>query len=241
MNTQQRGAEVIRRAEGELRSLIAEATESSNYEDLLVLAEWAKRLNGILSNNTLPSPLDREERNATIAYNGDPSASTSVKTKPRMPVVAPTNKVGSKRQASPAKQSSKAKAKKGSARTGAAKKNRPAYPKFMRDGDHLVKIGWSKKEKAQYEHKSPKSVLGQLLESLLAAGREGHRFTTEDVLPLYEAADGSEIPSYQAYLCLAWLRSESLIEQHGRQGYSLVKPDRLAASAEECWERLARR
>ena len=40
----------------------------------------------------------------------------------------------------------------------------------------------------------------------------------EDVLPLvYEG--GKEIPSYQAYLALAWLRSVEAITKDGRDGY----------------------
>ena len=40
----------------------------------------------------------------------------------------------------------------------------------------------------------------------------------EDVLPLGYAG-GKEIPSYQAYLALAWLRSVEAIRKDGREGY----------------------
>jgi hypothetical protein len=49
---------------------------------------------------------------------------------------------------------------------------------------------------------------------------------------------GAEVPSYQAYLVLAWLRKENMITQHGRQGYSLPSAVNLAASVKEQWERL---
>jgi hypothetical protein len=39
------------------------------------------------------------------------------------------------------------------------------YPSFVREGDNLVKIGWSKTQKAEYEHKSPKRLLAVLCES----------------------------------------------------------------------------
>jgi hypothetical protein len=244
MNTQQRGAEVIRRAENDLRGLIAEATEAAEYEDLLVLAEWARQLRLLIPQAGTAPPVDGRDGPGASGAPADDRVSTvqpAPDAGPPSPVLVPVKRVMPSSQPSPVKRSTKARARKGTAKAGARKKSLTGYPKFIRDGENLVKIGWSKKEKTQYEHKSPKSVLGPLLESLLAAGGDGHRFTTDDVLPLREAGDGTEIPSYQSYLCLAWLRSEELIEQHGRQGYSLPQPDRLAASVEESWERLARR
>ena len=44
------------------------------------------------------------------------------------------------------------------------------YPKFIRDGDALVKIGWSKSAKNEYEHKSPKRVLTALVTAIMKAG-----------------------------------------------------------------------
>ncbi len=32
------------------------------------------------------------------------------------------------------------------------------------------------------------------------------------------------VPGYQGYVWLAWLRAAGLVKQHGRQGYSLLKP-----------------
>ena len=52
---------------------------------------------------------------------------------------------------------------------------------------------------------------------------------------------GTEIPTYQAYLCLAWLRGAALIEQHGRQGYSVPAAAQLAGLAVRRFEQLARR
>jgi hypothetical protein len=38
------------------------------------------------------------------------------------------------------------------------------YPRFLREGGNLVKIGWSKSQRAEYEHKSP--LLGLLAKSV---------------------------------------------------------------------------
>ncbi len=102
-----------------------------------------------------------------------------------------------------------------------------------------MKIGWSKREKAPYEHRAPKRVLQLLVESLLRVGGSGQRFTTDDVLPLRE--EGTEIPTYQSYLTLAWLREVGLIVQHGRQGYSLLPGANLTQESDRLWNLLPAR
>lgn len=119
--------------------------------------------------------------------------------------------------------------------------SRRSYPKFLRDGDTIIKLGWSKSAKAEYEHKAPKRILTNLLATLAKLGATKKRATMDDVLPLKDPVSGTEVPAYQAYLCLAWLRSVGIVTQHGRQGYSLAKKDDLSAHAEECWRQLATR
>ena len=63
----------------------------------------------------------------------------------------------------------------------------------------------------------------------------------EENLPLKDPADGTEIPTYQVYLCLAWLRQAKLVEQHGRQGYSLPDSAHLDALAGKLFEQLPTR
>ena|ERR1700678_615040 len=103
-------------------------------------------------------------------------------------------------------------------------KRRPGdYPKFSRNGDTLVKIGWSKAQKNEYEHKAPRAVLTDLVAAISAVSARKNRFVMETIMPLKSSADGAEYPSYQVYLCLAWLRAQDLVVQHGRQGYT-IKP-----------------
>lgn len=92
------------------------------------------------------------------------------------------------------------------------------YPRFRIEDDHLIKVAWSKSQGGEYEHRAPLSVLTQLVDTLLSG--TGELFTMDAVLPLSDDG-GSEIPSYQAYLCLAWLKMEGLVFQEGRKGYSL--------------------
>src|SRR5262245_31311871 len=39
-----------------------------------------------------------------------------------------------------------------------------AFPRFEREGDRLVKIAWSKKDRAEYEHKAPHRIVDLLVE-----------------------------------------------------------------------------
>jgi hypothetical protein len=112
-------------------------------------------------------------------------------------------------------------------------KRSKAYPKFFRNGENLVKIGWSKAQRTEYEHKAPLSVLSDLAAAISAASAKRPRLTMESILPLKCSRDGTEVPSYQTYLCLAWLRKQGLVLQHGRQGYSVRPKADLPAKTRE--------
>ncbi len=103
-----------------------------------------------------------------------------------------------------------------------------------------MKIGWSKSDRATYEHRSPRSILQNLVRRVAEIGGNGLRFTTEQLLPLLDE-NGSELPSYQCYLCLAWLVAEGLIERHGRQGYTLHGQGDLTQAVEAAWQGLPKR
>ncbi|WP_157898664.1 hypothetical protein [Luteitalea pratensis] len=94
------------------------------------------------------------------------------------------------------------------------------YPRFMRRGDELVKIGWSKAGRKEYQHRAPHSLLVALRQALLDASRARKLFTMDT---LERSLAANNVPGYQAYAWLAWLRSADLVKQHGRQGYSLIK------------------
>lgn len=113
------------------------------------------------------------------------------------------------------------------------------YPRFVREGESLVKIGWSKSQRAEYEHKSPKRLLAVLCESLTSAN--GKRVLMDKVLPLKDPVTGAAFPDYQSYVCLAWLKTAGLVTQHGRQGYSLPKGIELGKSVEAHWANLLSR
>jgi len=121
------------------------------------------------------------------------------------------------------------------------RQRKESYPKFLREGESLVKVGWSRSDKSVYEHKSPKRVLLVLAAAIEKAGARGKRFSMNRILPLTDSADGTRIPYYQVYLCLAWFRGLGFLIQHGRQGYSLAAKAPFEPLVEANWSSLPSR
>lgn len=111
------------------------------------------------------------------------------------------------------------------------------YPRFFRQGDILVRIAWSKQKKSEYQHKAPHSVVLAVADAVVKAGKDGRIFSTELFLPVKDA-DGNEVPSYQAYLAVSLLKQVGLIDQHGRQGYSIPKLAEFMDALTGVWEKL---
>lgn len=111
------------------------------------------------------------------------------------------------------------------------------YPRFFRRGDQLVRVAWSKRNKDEYQHKTSLSVLRALAPIMTNAGKDGRIFSTDDVLPISDA-DGSPVPAYQAYVCIALLKQSGLIDQHGRQGYSIPRVAEFIEAVNTVWEKL---
>lgn len=103
-----------------------------------------------------------------------------------------------------------------------------------------MKIAWSKKNRAEYEHRASRHALVRVVECVEQQGRHGKIFRMEDVLPVV-MPDGAEIPSYQAYLCVGWLKTEGLLEQHGRQGYTIPKDVAINRDMQRAWTELPAR
>jgi hypothetical protein len=118
---------------------------------------------------------------------------------------------------------------------------RTEYPKFLREGNNLVKLGWSPSEKSEYEHKSPREVIPLLVTAVSKIGSNGRRFSMNKILPLVNPTNNSHVPDYQVYLCLAWLRTLGLLTQHGRQGYSLTTKAPIEPLIDTRWTALPAR
>jgi hypothetical protein len=222
MDALQEATAVLRAAEQNLRSILVKAAGTGDYDHLPRIAEWAKLLNAALGGQAVPEP--PTARSPTILPS--PTSDGVHERKEATPHPPP-----------PARKAKGSRRKKGRKGTGTKK----GYPQFVREGDSLVKIGWSKSEGKTYEHKAPRGVLHALVQALQRVGSGGERFAVEALLPLKDSATKTEIPDYQTYLTLAWLRSAELITQHGRQGYSLIKGKDLERESEKHWGQLTSR
>jgi len=112
-----------------------------------------------------------------------------------------------------------------------------SYPRFERDGDKLVKVGWSKKQKAEYEHRAGRETVIAFIRHLTSHVTEGHVFTVENLLPVPDGS-GGEVPTYQVYLALAWLKSEQAVEKKGRDGYVLRDGSIAGSGLDAFWNAL---
>ena len=119
-----------------------------------------------------------------------------------------------------------------------AKSNK--YPKFERTNDRLVKIGWSKKDRSEYEHKVPYDVVDVVLAALSAKLIEVEYLKMDDLIPLDDKL-GQEIPSYQTYLVVAWLRDIGVVEKQGNDGYHFADMKRTALDLESLWQQTTER
>jgi len=99
-------------------------------------------------------------------------------------------------------------------------KSKAEYPRFERDGDKLVKVGWSKKHKDEYEHRASRETVIAVARHIASRVKAGQVFEVESLLPVLDGS-GGEVPAYQVYLTLAWLRSAGAVEKKGRDGQIL--------------------
>lgn len=112
-----------------------------------------------------------------------------------------------------------------------------SYPQFFRQGDQLVRIAWSKREKKEYRHKAPLFVLRALAKAMADKGVDGRVFSTDQLLPIPET-DNGEVPNYQAYVGISMFKQTGLIDQHGRQGYSIPRLSEFKDAVEAIWKKL---
>ncbi len=110
------------------------------------------------------------------------------------------------------------------------------YPKFVRDESRLMKIGWSKKKRHSYAHRSPKDSVMTVVEQL--ADRQSRRsfFRVEEVMPVRSAATKANVPAYVVYMTVAWLQQGGVIRKGGREGYAIVPKGGFRQAAEQLWD-----
>lgn len=226
MTIVEKGTTLIRDCEGELQKLVAAAAAVGEYDAVICLTSWAKHLAQISSGE--------DTRLTTEAVCNVTKSGELPGTQFRVPsTMGSPEKTGIDRATQPRKQRAR--------KTGKTPKKAGAkdgYPKFLRQGDDIVKLGWSRKERKEYRHKSPKRYLELVASALDEAGKNGALVSTENILPVRDPETGADVPGYQAYLCIAILRHRGLVEQHGRQGYTVPQGTFLIPQIPSLWESL---
>lgn len=114
-------------------------------------------------------------------------------------------------------------------------RTKSGYPRFEIKDSTLIKLGWSKKENAEYTQRISREAFDIVVEAL---GEVGRRTTgpvpTESIRNLLDAG-GQVPPSYQVYAILAFLRSRGLIRLSSR-GTHIISAE-VAEKASLEWTR----
>lgn len=219
MSTAKTAIAVLADAEAKLRELVGQAAAQGDYDAAVKMATIAKDV-------------------AALAVGLDSVGPTSVGASAGPGPADPS-------RTQPADSSAAASGRRGrSERLGGAARSRRTppkgeYPKFFRQGDHLVKVSWSKKDRDEYQHKAPRRVAELLAGAIAKRAANGRQFTSDDIFPLKDPQDGGEVPSYQAYAALAWFKTSGLVRPHGRRGYTAKNQGALQGMLPSAWERLA--
>jgi hypothetical protein len=122
------------------------------------------------------------------------------------------------------------------------RKKASPYPKFLREGNALLKLGWSRKSRAEYEHRAPREAVLAVTARVAQVASTTSRFTVEDLGEAHVGAGDAPISSCQVYLCIAWFRRAGLVVQHGRRGYSLpTAAAQFPAKVKAAWAELRER
>ncbi len=203
----------MKQCEASLRALVAEAAQAGDYEAVLSVTSLASEVRrlGELAPRRGPATISNEKR---LIAGGTSTEDL------RRPAARPA----------PSKRTRRA------VRDGSA-----GYPRFCRKGRELLKVGWSKSSRSEYEHRVPKEAVDRVVTTLAEAAAQEDLVRVDERLKALERREGEPIPTYQVYVALAWLRNEGLIRQHGRRGYSLGEPQHIAREVERRWEALQKR
>lgn len=101
----------------------------------------------------------------------------------------------------------------------------------------LHKIGWSKKRRKEYVHKIQRAAFDDTVSAIEdLAKQKGGILSPEDIYSRASEINGDDVPQYQVYIVLAFLRNENLVDKVGREGYRVYTPADLQLSANLAWE-----
>ena len=110
-----------------------------------------------------------------------------------------------------------------------------SYPRFHAEDDRLIKTGWSKRNKTEYEHRAPKATIKKVFDALSLVSQEGP-FDVDSISALV-VTDDDPTPNYQIYMVLGWLRANSCLVKRGRSKYAVTNSFR-SVDFQDLWQQL---
>lgn len=192
---------VLRQAEEKLAVRLKEAVKDRQYAAVAELASTLERVQDLVQSAEIA---ERRNHQPEIAFSAD------------------RNRDGWR--------IAKARTSTGSSSSGPERRTGRQYPRFLRSENRLVKVGWSKKNGAEYEHRASRATV----EAVVAALREmePHDFSMKQLM--HDAG----VTSYQVHLIAAWLRSVNAVRRAGRGRYAAVSGRLSNAAIERHWQSL---
>lgn len=114
---------------------------------------------------------------------------------------------------------------------GSARRRKGDYPKYLRRGNALVKIGLSRDKKSEYKHIVPGAECRRAIELVANTGRNGKVFTADDLLKGFDGL------SYHLYIVMALLRQKKVVLVVRRGTYKLGN-ESITPAIENIWKAL---
>lgn len=118
-----------------------------------------------------------------------------------------------------------------------ATKGKGGYPHFVVRGKTLIKTGWSKKHRCEYQHKTDRDSFDRVAACMagMASGEQGP-FTAERIADAVAADGHPSMPIYKLYVAMSLLKHSGVVRQIGREGY-LFDPT-VATQSAAIWRQL---
>ena len=92
--------------------------------------------------------------------------------------------------------------KKHAKRRSRKSRKKAGYPKYFRQSDNLVKIGYSRK-RGEYTHRAPRKAVMVVVDAVARSGAGGRLFATDEFMPVTDPTGEVDVLSYQSYIVLA--------------------------------------
>lgn len=108
------------------------------------------------------------------------------------------------------------------------------YPRFEQKGDFLYRVGWSKKDKAEYAHKASKETYRCVVAAMARVASSTSEPISADTIAESIKPEEDHLSSYQVYVVIGFLKAQNVIEQKGRAGYRI--PADVQKQANMLWQ-----